>query len=469
VGAALGLTFLARVPSLLEPRWYSDEGILAAVAAGMLQGRRLYAQVWDNQGPFVYGWMAAVLAVTRDFHPAMQLVLTAQVLVAAAALAVAAARMRGRPAGAALTFGLVTSVPVLEGDIQNTELIALPLLCVAAALVLRPGRARALVAGGLVGAAGLCRPSFGIDGLALAWLLLAMPGRRSDLAPFAGGGAAAVAVTVLALAAGGSWAAYQETLRSDSLYLAWANGGGAWQGLFLLRQAPLLLALGAGIWLGAWRRTPATLLLGAWLPLALLGSVMSARGFNHYALEAVAPLALLVSLQAGAILAIPAAAAAVVVLQYLEYYPAAVLGAFHHPAPTMGRGTAFDWQRLDTYYERVWEGSRASGPAGLFEDAQLSERLTVVIRPLPAGPLEVWDQHPWLYVETGRPPAERYVAHNSAWRLIPGHEQESVALVEQSRPAVLVVDDRVPPDLAAWVGAHCNLVSGQVPEIYTCR
>lgn len=45
---------LLRVPSLIEPMWYADEGIYTVVAKAMSEGRMLYAEVWDNKPPLLY-------------------------------------------------------------------------------------------------------------------------------------------------------------------------------------------------------------------------------------------------------------------------------------------------------------------------------------------------------------------------------------------------------------------------------
>lgn len=45
---------LLRVPSFFESFWYGDEGIYAAVAKGLHEGKILYSQIWDNKPPLLY-------------------------------------------------------------------------------------------------------------------------------------------------------------------------------------------------------------------------------------------------------------------------------------------------------------------------------------------------------------------------------------------------------------------------------
>src|SRR5260370_4820629 len=46
--------FLLRLPSLLEPYWYGDEGIYETIGLALSKGRFLYTQIWDNKPPLLY-------------------------------------------------------------------------------------------------------------------------------------------------------------------------------------------------------------------------------------------------------------------------------------------------------------------------------------------------------------------------------------------------------------------------------
>ena len=48
------LFFILRLPSLIEPNWYGDEGIYQVIGKALSQGRLLYVQIWDNKPPFLY-------------------------------------------------------------------------------------------------------------------------------------------------------------------------------------------------------------------------------------------------------------------------------------------------------------------------------------------------------------------------------------------------------------------------------
>ncbi len=48
------LFFLLRLPSLIEPNWYGDEGIYQVIGKAIINNRILYTQIWDNKPPLLY-------------------------------------------------------------------------------------------------------------------------------------------------------------------------------------------------------------------------------------------------------------------------------------------------------------------------------------------------------------------------------------------------------------------------------
>ncbi len=45
---------LLRIPSLIEPHWYGDEGIYQVIGRALLSGKTLYKDIWDNKPPLLY-------------------------------------------------------------------------------------------------------------------------------------------------------------------------------------------------------------------------------------------------------------------------------------------------------------------------------------------------------------------------------------------------------------------------------
>src|SRR3989344_319245 len=48
------LFFILRLPSLIEPNWYGDEGIYQVIGQAINKDRLLYVQTWDNKPPLLY-------------------------------------------------------------------------------------------------------------------------------------------------------------------------------------------------------------------------------------------------------------------------------------------------------------------------------------------------------------------------------------------------------------------------------
>lgn len=59
VGAVFVFSLL-RIPSLIEPEWYGDEGIYQVIGVAMNNGSLLYRDIWDNKPPLLYVYYALV-------------------------------------------------------------------------------------------------------------------------------------------------------------------------------------------------------------------------------------------------------------------------------------------------------------------------------------------------------------------------------------------------------------------------
>lgn len=439
----LGAALLARLPSLGEPRWAHDEGVLAATATETLQGQLLYVQVWNVHQPLANVWMALELLVTRGWHPGMQLVLSLQVLAAAGALYGIAARLGGRAAPTALLFGLVMALPVVEGDLQEPEMIGLPLLCWAVLLGIGGGPLRAAAAGALAVAAALCHPGYLLDALCIPWFAV-LSGRPLRLAPVLGGAAAAALAAAAVMAVAGDWAYYPALLDGERRLLIWANGGPELAPITLgLRLVPLGVALLGGLAIGSEQRTPGTRLVGAWLPLAAIDALLTPLGQLHLALPLVAPLCLLLGLWMRWELLAPALLGVVMAVQLAMLLPRAemfLLGRWPFPQPEYG--TAFNWTRLPAYYRGSYDQalgiSSKEAYAALFPGHPADTEATAkAIRV--EGRLLVWGDDPWLYAVSGRRQAGRYVARDASVAALPASDQQLIAAARQERPEYIVV------------------------------
>lgn len=134
--AASFLFFLLRLPSLFEPDWYGDEGIYQVIGIAIRNGRLLYRDIWDNKPPLLYLTYAAVSSdqflvrllslifglgsIIAFFFLLKKLFphLSQKVLFISTSL-----------------FAFLLAIPLLEGNIANSENFMMPLILLAALLI----------------------------------------------------------------------------------------------------------------------------------------------------------------------------------------------------------------------------------------------------------------------------------------------------------------------------------------------
>src|SRR5258708_6587053 len=160
-----GAFVLLRIPSFIEPPWYSDAGTYADIGWALNHGARLYVDVWDNKPPGIY-WLSALLVGHLQVAIAMPLASMLSTGVAAVCVASIGRKVGGAGGGtiAALSYVVVASLPNLDGDLFNAELFGATFVAAAIAIVVHSSRPRWLiVAGALAGLALLFKGVFAAD------------------------------------------------------------------------------------------------------------------------------------------------------------------------------------------------------------------------------------------------------------------------------------------------------------------
>ncbi|MBI5284032.1 MAG: glycosyltransferase family 39 protein [Chloroflexi bacterium] len=296
------LAFALRYPSLYEPRWYGDEGIFAAIAQNMREGRTLYAQAWDNKPPLIFFTYAGIQSLFGTSVFALHLVTTAAVLGTQAAVMMIGALMYGgrRAIVAGALFAFAMGTPVIEGNLAMTEtFMILPASLAVLVFVIAERRGDAplayyVAAGLLIGIAAGYKQVAVFDGAAIAlmiWLTHARPLRA--LVPMAAGFAAPQAAFAAFFLANGAFGQYWYAV-AGSLQLYSEAGS---QGPFV-RVAGYLPALLALAWLALRRQSGEEITLRSfpvlWLGFALAGSTSSSFPFPHYLQQAAPACALVI-------------------------------------------------------------------------------------------------------------------------------------------------------------------------------
>ncbi len=480
-----------RLPSLVEPPTFNDEGTYADIGWALDHGAVLYRDVWGHYTPGVY-WLGAALNLLHSSVLVFHIALAAAVALTAFGIWRFCGRFASRPVAWAATLGFVilASLPTLESDVLYVEVIGALLVVWAVILVARPARAGAgalIVAGSLFAGAVLFKVTFAADAIAVATVpaVLAVasgrrPGRREirALSLVAAGALALLGAAAVALWLGGSMPGLVDVLfHQDETYLRGVSGGGAAGSgapsggtasiLLLLTATRILLVLVAGTavtWRLARRRHPGASIAAWWLTWDLAAVVVSDLGLAHYVQQAEPAVcicaALLVAallrrrrLRAAAltgattviawavsvaILVVPTAEASAVVPQPVARFVSSIVSP-HEIGHQLGRG----WERiLGLITPASYEASFGAEPALVGRTAAVIDAHT-----RPSDRVFVWGRLPWVYALSRRLPAGRYTSLNSSFTLDPGAQRLLIGELRAHPPALLVALEALPPQM----------------------
>ena len=221
----------------VEPQVWGDPGVWLSVGARLLEGDRLYADVFDNKDPLFFYSYAATLWVGGVRGPFALEVVWLGVATVGMALALRALRVGtlGKLAGA-LVYPLALTAAWYEPG--ATMVPALALAPVALWLWVRGS---AFAAGAVVVASVLFKLNLGLVVVAPLLALLALGGsgasRVRRVLEAAAGAALALLVAAAALAIRGELGAYLDTIAYNVHYSdAGVNGGGVSTHLDVVRE-----------------------------------------------------------------------------------------------------------------------------------------------------------------------------------------------------------------------------------------
>lgn len=291
----LGLLFLSlRLPSLFEPYWYGDEGIYLTLGQGIRSGLTLYSQIHDNKPPTLY-YLAAIAQTVFGFRLLLALWLIPTIVLF---YRLCHSRL------ATTVFLILTSIPLVEGNIANSEIFMLLPTIVGIILFLHQ---RYWVAGLFLGFAFTLKvPAAAELGLLLFWLLFF---NFQNLKLFLSRCCLLIAGFGLPIFLWGFYFylrhalpqfLYSALLQNFGYISSWTTGshsGSITQGGLATRLVLLLFSL-VIIWAISRRRliTTNTAFVLAWFAVAVFGSLLSARPYPHYLIQVVPPLCWLLAL-----------------------------------------------------------------------------------------------------------------------------------------------------------------------------
>src|ERR1700683_3607293 len=127
-----------RLPSLMEPHWYTDEAGYVNVARSLLNGKILYSQTWNNKPPLMLWTIAAEVKLFGTSETGLHLLTLITGLLTVAGVVWAAERLYTprRALVAGLIAGVVLGLPILDAELAIPESLMIAPLTWAGAIVL---------------------------------------------------------------------------------------------------------------------------------------------------------------------------------------------------------------------------------------------------------------------------------------------------------------------------------------------
>ncbi len=304
----LALVFILRIPSFFEPYYYGDEMVYMTLGQGARQGITLYKDIYDNKPPLLYLTAAAAgslfwFKIILAFWSIITIYLFYKLAKFLFEKNEKAQKL------ATILFGLLTTLPLLEGLTVNSEVFMVVFTILAFLILLKKDLKSngVFLAGVLFGLGALFKMPAAFDApvIVFYWLITEGPSNwkkivKNTLILVAGFTVPLLITFVWYFFTG----ALPEYIRAAFLqnvgYLSSFRPGDV-QKPFLVRNAPLLIR-GLVVLFGSYilfvfrRKLSAKFVLfSLWILFALFAITLSERPYPHYIIQAVAPISLLIA------------------------------------------------------------------------------------------------------------------------------------------------------------------------------
>lgn len=296
--------FVLRLPSLIEPYWYGDEGIYQIIGRALRHGRILYSGIWDNKPPLLY-LIYAAFDGNQFWIRVFSLFIGILTLLAFFFLVRKLFKKQTRSLILTGIFGLCLATPLLEGNIANAENFMLLPIILAAFLLYRETEKRhtdvrfLFISGLLIGMAFITKivAVFDLTAFFVFAFLLFMQGRtfQKKLLSQLGDFTKISAVYLLGflipfilcclyfIAVHAFYPFFTAVFSSNIGYVGYGNTFLIPQGLLIIK---LIFLLGFCLLLLRFRDkiTKPTLFILTWLAFSLFNAFFSERPYTHYVL-----------------------------------------------------------------------------------------------------------------------------------------------------------------------------------------
>jgi len=303
--------FFLRLPSFFEPYRYGDEMIYLTLGQGIKNGVTLYKDLHDNKPPLIYllgglagnlFWFKFILAIWN----------LATIFIFWKLAQALFPKNKKLPPTATVIFALLTSLPLFEGNIANSELFMIGPIILSFLVTLKKKTPFSLFIAGLIFSLAILfkvPAAFDFPAVIFLWLIKTekldyrnLKKLFSQTLVFASGVVLPIVITLL-------WFYFQGAL-TEYITAAFLQNLGylsSWRPVsqtqpFLVKNGPLLIRGGIVIFgllilYFLRKKLPKEFsFLTAWLLLSLFGVTLSERPYPHYFVQALPSLSLLLGI-----------------------------------------------------------------------------------------------------------------------------------------------------------------------------
>lgn len=296
----IALVLVLRIPSFFEPYYYGDEMIYMSLGTGVRQGLTLYKDIYDNKPPLLY-LTAAVAGSLFWFKAILAFWNLATIYIFYKLAEKLFPKNEKAQKIATVIMAILTTIPLLEGNIVNAELFMIGPSILAFLLLLsdKLNIKKIFMAGALFGIAALFKiPAAFEMPVVIAFWFFSLT--KSGWKEFIKNSIALTVGFAFPIVLTFIWYFFKGALNEYISAAFMQNVGyvsswqfGKTQAPFLVRNAHLLIRGGVVVsgyvilFLSRKKLSPRFLFLATWVLFALFGVALSERPYPHYLIQVV--------------------------------------------------------------------------------------------------------------------------------------------------------------------------------------
>lgn len=287
----LSIFILLRLPSLFEPNWYGDEGVYQVIGMATRAGRTIYLGSWDNKPPLLF----FVYSLVNGDQFSARLLSLLFGLLSVVAFYFVSKQLITKSLGvivSTIVFSCLFALPILEGNIANTENFMLLPIVLSVLTLLHALRTRnnslLSMSGMLVALAVLFKVVALFDTAAFCLVLFLLPDawslRFKRLFFFLFGWSIPIVGVLLYLARQEALSEFVKTALIENVgYVGFHNVFFIPQGLLIVKLVTLIISVGVIFFKRKQLALSAVFIL-VWLSFSVFNVFFSQRPYTHYLL-----------------------------------------------------------------------------------------------------------------------------------------------------------------------------------------